>query len=290
MPTRSLLPNKPGETGPRSISLDVFLNIIDMLVEMAQEEAKPNKFWVDYTPNNKGSVSLRGRDNSFSLDKGKWSIFQKQRFFSIRLPLQVCTNARRVVHQKFLRFQAFETYSQDLIDVWILPEVDYFCLSLCNPDINLAEALSNYHANTALQQSHRSHYILNQLRKVQLYCPHLLVQGTSYVSSLMALPSLTEIVILHTESSDVLRMHDFKPFQAGVIDIPDKLTNLLMLRAEHGTNFEAFWAPFKAKGLRLLGRLSSATDIVLEVVSTREGVRMQWLPHVLDGDMVGLPF
>ncbi|OBR04094.1 hypothetical protein CH63R_13221 [Colletotrichum higginsianum IMI 349063] len=287
MPTRSLLPTKPGKTGPGSVSHDIFLNIVDMLVEIAQEEAKPSKFWVVYSPNKEGSVALRGRDNSFHPDKAKWSIFQKQRLFTIRLPLQICSKTRSIVHQKFLRFKAFETYSQDLADVWILPKVDYFCLPLSNININLAEALSNYHANAALQQSHCSRYILYQIQKVQLNCPHQLSPAsTGFVSSLVALPRLTEITILYTESYGVHRMYDFKPFQAGVIDIPDKLTSLVMLRAEHGCNFEAFWAPFKAKGVRLLARLNPSSDIVLEVVSTREGARMQWLPHVLDGDMI----
>ncbi|WQF89943.1 hypothetical protein CDEST_14957 [Colletotrichum destructivum] len=259
MPTRLLLPTKPGKTGPGSISHDIFLNIVDMLVKIAQEEAKPLRFWVVYSPNKEGSVALRGRDNSFHSDKAEWSIFQKQRFFTIRLPLQICSKTRSIVNQKFLRFKAFETCSQDLADVWILPKVDYFCLPLCSININLAEALSNYHANAALQQSHCSRYILYQIQK---------------------------IAILYTESYGIHRMYDFKPFQAGVIDIPDKLTSLVMLREEHGCNFEAFWAPFKAKGVRLLARLSPSTDIVLEVVSTREGARMQWLPHVLDGDMI----
>ncbi|TQN72405.1 hypothetical protein CSHISOI_03090 [Colletotrichum shisoi] len=287
MPTRSLLPTKPGKTGPGLISHDIFLNIVDMLVKIAQEEANPSRFWVIYSPNKEGSVTLGGRDDTFHSGKAKWSIFQKQRYLTIRLPLQICSKTRSIVHQNFLRFKAMETCSQDLADVWILPKVDYFCLPLSNTNINLAEALSNYHANAALQQNHCSRYILYQIQKVQLNCTHqLLPASTGFVGSLLALPRLAEIVLLYVDGDGKQRMYDFKPFQAGVIDIPDKLGGLVTLRKEHGRNFEAFWAPFKAKGVRLLARLSPTTDIVLEVVSAREGARMQWLPHVLDGDMI----
>ncbi|KAH0420780.1 hypothetical protein CcaCcLH18_13822 [Colletotrichum camelliae] len=257
--------NIPGRAGPQSLSIDIFLLIIDQLIQDAKDE-EDHALWCfsyDARVDTRFVLHDYAKEHSASgtLDS------HKCRFNGIRLPLQISRTTRGLVHQHFIRVpMVTPDFARNLtVDAWVLPEIDRFrpqsTIGYGNPD-----SLNNIiFTNNLLLPPPQAVPLLNCMRKIHLNSPCFFAGTTPGV------------IICNVDFGGAVE-EDLSPRSPNIIEIPALLDSLTQWRDQHQHAFMAMWPAFEKKGIKMLGKCIFGNEQpILEVLRTPHGIRIRYL-------------
>ncbi|KAI8305529.1 hypothetical protein K4K61_005231 [Colletotrichum sp. SAR11_59] len=244
--------NIPDRAGPRSLSFDIFLLIIDQLIQDAKDEETPALWCFSYDARVDARFVLR--DYAREHAAPGMCDNHKCRFNSIHLPLEISRATRGLVHQHFIRLPMVTAdLAQNLIvDAWVLPDIDRF-----RPQSTMGygypDCLNNIiFTNTLLLPPPQAVLVLNCIRTIHLNTPGFFASDNPRgVGSLLTLSNLKSIIC----------NVDFGGW-----------------RDDNEQAFMTMWPAFEKKGVKMLGKCIFGNEQpILEVLRTPYGIRIRYL-------------
>ncbi|KAI8265532.1 hypothetical protein K4K58_011210 [Colletotrichum sp. SAR11_239] len=269
--------NIPGRAGPQSLSFDIFLLIIDQLIQDAKDEETPALWCFSYDARVDTRFVLRDYAREHAAPETYDS--HKCRFNSIHLPLEISRATRSLVHQHFIRLPMVAAdFAQNLIvDAWVLPEIDRF-----RPQSTMGygypDCLNNIiFTNTLLLPPPQAVLVLNCICTIHLNTPGFFSSDSPRgVGSLLTLPNLKSI-ICNVVFGGVVE-DDLNPRSPDIIEIPALLDSLTQWRDDNEQAFMTMWPAFEKKGVKMLGKCIFGNEQpILEVLRTPYGIRIRYL-------------
>lgn len=255
------------KTGP--FPYEIFLHVIDALIAEA-EEAPGKKIWF-INHNHNVSTKLVIYDDDIG---PKQDSFLRERFRTIRLPSQINQKSRALVHQKFVRLPMQGNYDKGLSPVkgWVLPGVDYFIPYFARFTESLLVFERNFY-QAVLLPTPAGCALLERVERIFLPGADYLVEyNATGIAIFSKMPNLRYILVKIGPVTD--KIHE--PMHPGIWPIDEERFPGLAHWAAHSAYFNKMWRSFQRRGVRLYAVLCTHMDPVMELVSTRKGIRMRY--------------
>ncbi|OHF04513.1 hypothetical protein CORC01_00365 [Colletotrichum orchidophilum] len=279
--------------GPADLPREVFLNIIDAILDEALADNRSVLWLLDYHHTAPTKVVLRVRSHQIGSEPVEMS--ECERFQSIRLPLQIDQKTRSMVHRHFRRIPVKEDsdYISPLstVDAWVRPEVDLFTPD--HRDTDGTRSLREIHCAMAIQLPTPLGYDL--LSCVQhIFLPTLRffqVNNKVAVAALSTLPNLKTVSIIAGYSVPMYEDPDLEAIHPGWMKIEGhRYPDMKIWEERHGRAFRKLWGPFKRREIELFAFRDDIKPAVMEMKTTKQGIRVKHLfpncsccPHDTEG-------
>ncbi|KAK2772843.1 hypothetical protein CKAH01_13747 [Colletotrichum kahawae] len=227
----------PGKVGPASLPRELFLKIVESLVDDVTDWETPASWKLEYCYNAPSKLAVKEQRMTIA----ETSHSQMKRFQRSRLPSQIDRETRLIVNKKLVRITMLtENGTISPIDAWVRPDIDRFVADSIFPKFE---------------------YITRK--------------NAAAIASFAALPHLREIsTVVGNWASDYnerivhhgIRMIDQKTYPT-----------LHNWAERHESTFASVFRPLKNKGVKLLVDMMIGDNPFLEICDTKKGIRIKTL-------------
>lgn len=250
-----------GKTGSTSLPYEVFLHIVEALIEDVFDWEETVHWDLRYNDDALSKIVVQENHHDYYHADSQMIRFQRY-----RLPSQINRRTRHMVDRvlpRATRLNQDGTISR--IDAWIRPDIDAFILPICDAGkVRLYQALAHDHSVAPFIE-----YIV-------------LANGTDVwitdadADDLDALATLPNLMIIQMDIGSRFTGRLRQPIHFGFRKInPEIFPDLAEWAGERGPAFKQKFLPLKENGVRLL--CGPDYDPHVEVIDTEEGILLQLL-------------
>ncbi|KAL3294275.1 hypothetical protein RB213_009182 [Colletotrichum asianum] len=261
----------PGKVGPASLPRELFLKIVDSLVDDVTAWETPSSWKLEYCYEAPSKLVVKEQQMTIA----ETSHSQMKRFQRSRLPSQIDRETRLMVNKKLVRITMLtENGAISPIDAWVRPDIDRFvafCAAgkdLRNQELHFRQAMTlpTPTCDSLIDSIQRLHF-----PKLE----YISRKNAAAIASFAALPHLKEIsTVVGNWAPD----YNERIVHHGMRKIDQKTYPTLHNWAQsHESTFASIFRPLKNKGVKLLVDMMIGDNPFLEICDTEEGIRIKTL-------------
>lgn len=259
----------PGKVGPSSLPRELFLKIVDSLVDDVTAWETPASWKLEYCYDAPSKLVVKEERMTIA----ETSHSQMKRFQRSRLPSQIDRETRLMVNRKLVRITMLtENGTISPIDAWVRPDIDRF-VALCAAGKDLRNQ-ELYFRQAMILPTPACDSLIKSIQRLHLpQLEYISRKNAAAIASFAALPHLREIsTIVGNWAPDL----NERIVHHGMRKIDRKTYPTLHNWAErHESTFASIFRPLKNKGVKLLVDMMISDNPFLEICDTEKGIRIK---------------
>lgn len=266
----------PGKVGPASLPREIFLQIAELLMGDVFGPETPATWMLGYCSDGPSKLVIQKERRTIA----ETTHSQMLRFERSRLPSQIDSKTRLMVHKKLIRITMLtENETISLVDAWVRPDIDRFvpyCLSN-QKDLRVKYLYQEVRFRRALTfPTPACDSLIKCIQRIHLHTIWYINEAEAAVVAAFAtfphLEHITAVVAtLVPDRSEGIVHH-------GIRKINRTMSSTLHTWAGcHDTepDFPSILRPLKDHGVKLLVCMKMGDNPVLEICDTEKGIRIK---------------